>query len=331
MTGALRYTNRHQLFFPGPQMIMLSGFPRWIVAIPAKDEVLRIPDALSALNLAASRTNLPVCVLVYANNCLDGTAAVSRRITKTLGSLTPLPAAVEHAFDAFNAKNLDFLLSTDADARVDADLFREMERAFAAGADLVPARIACIKDPFEPCQDAALAWGFPGVVWRSRVRQLVETVRRGFVPKPSLHDDYGGAGLAARVSSYRALGGFRSIATNEDKVFVDAADARNFEVNRQSGAVVHVLARTTGRAAGGMADALVRDEIACAEKRPLFVEHHAVTIERVRLTASHAHAFAHAVAEWELAPDAITALDGVINSYDHRFQREAFDGGVLAR
>lgn len=329
-------------------MIMFSGFPRWIVAIPAKDEVLRIPDALRALNRAASRTNAPVCVLVYANNCLDRTALVSRQLAKTLSNLTvkvveeELPprsahaggarrAAVENAFDAFDAKNLDFLLSTDADARVDADLFREMERAFAAGTDVVPARIVCIKDPYHPCSDAALAWGLPAVVWRSRVRQLVETVRRGFIPKPSLHDDYGGAGLAARVSSYRALGGFRSIASNEDKALIDAADARDFLVDRQCGAMVHVLARTRGRAAGGMAEALVHDEIACAGKKPLLVEHHAVTIERVRLTAAHAHAFAHAITEWELASDAIESLDGVINNYDHRFQREAFDGGVLTR
>jgi hypothetical protein len=329
-------------------MIMLSGIPRWIVAIPAKDEVLRIPDALRALNHAASRTNVSVCVLVYANNCVDGTAAVSRRIAETLGNLCvkvfedELPpgnshaggarrAAVDYAFDAFDAKNLDFLLSTDADARVDVDLFCETERAFAAGAHIVPARIACIKDPYHPCSEAALAWGLPKVVWRSRVRQLVETVRRGFIPKPCLHDDYGGAGLAVRVGSYRALGGFRPVASNEDKAFVDAADARDFLVDRQSGAIVRVLARTRGRAAGGMAEALVHDEIACVDKKPLFVEHHSVTIERVRRTASHAHAFAHAVTEWELAPDAIAAIDRTINSYDHRFQREAFDGGVLVR
>ena len=328
-------------------MIMPSGAQRWIVAIPAKDESLRIADALLALDRAAARTDVPVCGLVYANNCRDRTAALCQSMIKSLRNLTlkvveqDLPhhsahaggarrAAVMHAFDAFYAKNVDLLLSTDADTRVGIDLFREMEYAFDEGADLVAAKIACIEDPYDPCSAAALAWGLPAVVWRSRVRQLVETVRRGSVAVPALHDDYGGAGLAAPVGTYHALAGFPEIATNEDKTLVDTADARRYVVNRQSGAVVHVLARSKGRAVGGMADAIARDEIACAENRPLFVEHHAVTIERIRRTASHAYAFANPVTHWELAPDAIAALDRVINSYGHRSRVAVLEGGVSA-
>ena len=316
---------------PGTQL--LQNFPhRLIVSIPAKDESERIRGALLALDQAAAHTSTPVLALVLANNCADDTADIARATANQLRHCftrivaVDLPqhfahagaerrTAVEQGMSGFAAIAEDIIVSTDADARLRNDALFRIDVAFAGGDDLVLAKINCIRDPWDPVPDEALAWGRSGVVWRHRVRQFVETVRKGRVAPADLHDDYGGAGIAVRVSAYNKLGGFRAIPSNEDLELVRAADLANMRVNRHSGAVVDVLARSTGRAEGGMADALARCAASAVRGLPCLVEHHAVTISRVLRNPSHAHAFAAVVTQWEHAVEAIAGLDQAIRAY----------------
>ena len=304
----------------------------WIVAIPAKDEALRVEGCLRALDRAATRSALPVTALVLANDCTDETASLCRRVAPQLrrarvavSSVTLEPSeahaggarrrAVREALARSGAGADDLLLTTDADSRLDPDALAAMETAFAGGADLVLARIACIADPFDPVPQAVLDWGTPQVLWRHRVRQLAETIRSGVLADPRCHDDYGGAGLAARVGAYHALGGFPSVPSEEDLRFVRAADAAGWRVDRSSGAKVEVMARATGRAEGGMATALATNALHLARRTPRLVERHDLTVARLREDPSPARIFCPAPGAVEPVEDAIRGIDGVLSRY----------------
>ena len=305
---------------------------RFIVAIPAHDESERIAGALRAVDGAAAEAHFPVSLLIFANNCTDGTASVARRVAATLRrcevevieeELAPSQThaggarrrAVAHALSRFGATSDHILVSSDADARWRSDAFLRMQEAFAAGAQVVLAKIECIRDPLDPVSDQALAWGRPGVLWRHCVRRLVETVRNGRLASPDVHDDYGGAGISLRVDAYRALGGFSAIPFEEDLELVRAADRVLMTVNRQSGAIVDVLARAKGRAQGGMADALAKCSAAAQCNLPCLVEHHVSTIRRVFRDPTHANAFPATVTDWEPVEMAIAGIERAMGAF----------------
>lgn len=303
-----------------------------MVAIPAKNESERIGDAMYAVDVAASRTRSEVHILVLANNCCDETEARAREAAQGLRYCQAkivtrnLPPMLAHAGAArrgavaagliwCRAETGDTIVSTDADARFRSHSLALIEHAIEDGDDLVLAKIEYLQDPFDPAPDAAIEWGRPGVVWRHRVRRLVETVRTGRIAPAHLHDDYGGAGIAIRVGAYRALGGFAAIPSDEDLRLVSGADRAGMRVNRHSGAVVDVLTRARGRAVGGMADTFARNASAAASGKTCMVEHHAQTIRRIRRNPSHAEAFATEVTHWEVAESAISGIETVIETY----------------
>ncbi len=307
---------------------------RWIVAIPAKNEEERLEGALAAVDEASARLTTPVCALVLANDCHDRTEAVASAFARqsripVLVRSVELPPTLAHAggaratavraaFTAFRARADDWLLTTDADCRLEIEALMEMEAGFGRGADLVLARIECLPDPFDPVPEEAVHWGTPHVTWRGKVRQLVETIRRGRVPDPPLHDDYGGAGIAIKVSAYRALGGFAAVPTNEDFALVNAADRAGMTVNRQTGAIVHAMTRARGRATGGMADALAANLRVSRTGGTRLVERHQSTAARIAANPSHATAFRCDPDEVEPVDTAITGLDQIISRYETR-------------
>ena len=77
--------------------------PRWIVALPARNEAARIEGAVAALDRAAAKAAWPVRLLVLANGCSDGThdiAAAAIRAARHLDGEVhsrTLPAALSHA------------------------------------------------------------------------------------------------------------------------------------------------------------------------------------------------------------------------------------------
>ncbi|WP_306117349.1 MULTISPECIES: hypothetical protein [unclassified Roseitalea] len=298
---------------------------RWIVVIPAKDEQLRIPRALQALDRAARGVSEEVNVLVYANNCTDGTAMAAGHTARsahlnTVVEERRLPDALAHAGGArraaveaarrvFGARDRDRLFSTDADAIVPEDGLRTAGAAFAAGADVVLARIACLADPAEPAPQTALRRRARIVLWRRHVREVVEWLRTGQPASELLHGDHGAAGIAATFSAYDEAGGFPPVPSEEDRSFVGSADALGLRVDRSSGFAVRASTRVTGRALGGMADLLHRD---AASADPGLVERHDLTLERLCAGPCHARAFVQWPAALEPADRAIAGLEAFL-------------------
>ena len=57
----------------------MAQFRRVAVALPARDEVASLPACLAALDAAAAVHGGPVAILVFANQCSDGTVDLLRR------------------------------------------------------------------------------------------------------------------------------------------------------------------------------------------------------------------------------------------------------------
>ena len=299
--------------------------------MPAKNEAKRIAGALDAIDVAASRARWRASLLVLANNCHDGTADLANERARLLSnvdvsvrqvSLPPSAAfagparrlAVQCAVQEFRANDNDVIFSSDADAKLDPECLVRVRAALAGGADIVLAKHHFAPDPFDPSDEAAIELSQRKALWRHRVRELVETVRAG-VRVPA-HDDYGGAGIAARLSAYHRLGGFPPLEFNEDFHFVRAADEAGLTVDRQSGAVVHVSTRKTGRAVGGMAQDLTACATAVERGIACIVERHDATIRRILKYRSHARAFSECVSDWEPVDAATAGLERVLNLFE---------------
>lgn len=291
-------------------------FPRWCVALPARNEAHRLPGALQALDTAAAFSAGPVRVLVFADRCEDATAALARetgaacrhirvRVVEDLDNNAGTVgaarrAACEHALDGLGDAPGGLLLTTDADARLHPEALSRMEAAFAHGADLVCARLDPALDPYDSASPAAIRRARADALRRALIRRLADRRDTGR-DRSALHDDYGGAGLALTAAAWRRLGGFDCGHCDEDRRLVRAAERAGLAIDRASRARVQVLARRTGRAPGGMAAAL---EIAEAGA--------ALHAERCDLTLARLAAGETALDIIEARPQALEPIESAV-------------------
>lgn len=248
------------------------------VAIPARDEALCLPSCLEALARQRSghgRTVDPTAfaVLVLANNCSDATARVAREAAprlpfKLFVAEAVLPPGLAHAGGARRAAmdaaaamlggGRAALLSTDADSRAAPDWLAANLAALAAGADAVAGAI-------EP--DAAQFAALPPAL---RAREESETAYAALLdemawlidPDPNdpwpRHGIHSGASMALTLGAYRRIGGLPAVPVGEDRALFDAVRRAGLLVRHCHAARVSVSCRLDGRAAGGMADTLLR-------------------------------------------------------------------------
>ena len=261
---------------------------RLVVAIPACDEAERIEACLSALARQRDERGAPVDpdsyrLLVYANNCTDGTPAVvtawSRRtavpVELVVEQLRPEESNAGHArrramdlaaalVDAGGGggggrgDGAEFLFTTDADTVVSSTWIAATLAAFAEGADAVAGYLEV--DPSEMMRLG------PAFLRRSRLedRYLRLVAEIHAVCDPRAHDPWpnhrisSGASLAVRLSAYRAVGGVPARALGEDAAFTRALDDAGFKVRHALSVHVATSCRFEGRAPGGTADTMRR-------------------------------------------------------------------------
>lgn len=239
------------------------------IAIPAHDEVALLPRCLQAL--AAQRGAPDFAVLVFANNCTDGTAALARAMAPAL----PFRLIVEEAELAPQNRNAgharrrameraarlsnrpDFLLlATDADAQPAPDWVARMQAHLCAGADAVAGRVVI---------EAASAAALPMPVrMRSRkeahLARLLDRLASLLDPVPwdpwPRHAGHWGANFGVTAAAFRRAGGIPPVPVAEDRAFFRALERVNAQIRHADDSRVLVSARLDGRAAGGMADVL---------------------------------------------------------------------------
>jgi hypothetical protein len=74
----------------------------------------------------------------------------------------------------------------------------------------------------------------------------------------SWHEHVYGANLGVRADAYRAVGGFHSLTSGEDRDLWSRLENAGYPLARPTSAPVRTSARTNGRASGGVAELLKR-------------------------------------------------------------------------
>ena len=241
-----------------------------IAAIPAKNEVETIGNCLQALacQCGAELDAVVVCL----NNCTDDSAKLVRLVAPRLPFTVhvlqaSLPSeqsfagmarriAMDRAAELAGPDGI--LLSTDADGQaapgwvagnlaalgegIDAVAGRaEIE---PVGAKLIPAHLHAADA--EECAYAALL---------DEIRSLIDPDPADPWPR---HDEELGASIAVTAAAYRHAGGIPAATLGEDRAFFAALRRIDARIRHARGVRVTVSARTVGRAAGGMADTMLR-------------------------------------------------------------------------
>lgn len=249
------------------------------VCVPARNEEQALPVLLEALStLAVAAERLTVCI--YLDGCDDGSRAILDRAAATFPC--PLIVAAERTCGDANAgaarraamamglavlaDGEGLLFTTDADSRPRPDWVEAGTIALQA-ADAVAGRIIRLDGAADPGQSRI-----------ERYYDRLHRYRRLIDPVPwearVTHHFTGGANMAIRASVYRALGGFAALHSGEDAALLDDAARAGFRVRRDGAMVVDTSSRRTGRAAHGLASALLALD---AGRLPTVAHPHAAT------------------------------------------------------
>ena len=232
------------------------GRTGFVVVIPARNEVERLPRALAALAAEGE-----VDVVVVANGCDDGTATIARAGWRPLRVATletgPLDRGVGAARRlgmalALKHARAPILATTDADCTVLPGWLAATRLA------LTRADAVCGFVEPEPSEFADLS----AIV---REHGNLEDLRDGLQARlaalqfPSPHDPWPchgqtpGASLAFTARAYRMAGGFDAIPCHEDRRLIARMTAMGLRVARPAAVRVAASCRLEGRAPGGMA------------------------------------------------------------------------------
>jgi Glycosyl transferase family 2 len=248
---------------------------RCVVAIPAKDEAERLPVAALSKQVGDDGQSLAADqfeVVVFANNCRDGTREVVRRLCRDLPFHlelieAELPTPLAHAGEArrramaFAAARLEsagadgVILTTDADSRVPQHWLARNLREIDAGADAVLGRLALDEEgarlPLSLHQRGALEDEYEGLL--AEIAALLDPVP--WNPWP-FYTTISGASIAIRASAFREVGGVPRVPLGEDKALIAALTRMDAKIRFSNQIEVVTSARLTGRAVGGVADTL---------------------------------------------------------------------------
>ncbi|MGE7413328.1 glycosyltransferase [Methylobacterium tarhaniae] len=248
-----------------------SPAPRCIVAVPVRNEVDRIGACLRALAAQDGIGADALGIVLFLNNCTDGTAQAVAALAPDLRLPLRVIArdregahagwarreAMEAAAAWLEETAPDgVILTTDADSRVPPDWVARNLAALARGADAVAGRFVL---------DAAEAARLPDALHaRGRLEGAYEAllVALEAAIDPVAHDPWprhatrSGASLAVCLPAYRAAGGMPALPAGEDRAFVAALARAEARVRHAPDIVVVTSGRLDGRAPGGAADTM---------------------------------------------------------------------------
>jgi GT2 family glycosyltransferase len=251
---------------------------RAIVAIPARNESRHLPACLAAL--AEQRTPSGALlstalfeVVVFANDCSDGTAERARGLAPELPFDLKvvegrLPSGAANAGEARRmAMDLalarleaveaaaSVILTTDADSRVPPNWIDGNLAAIDAGADAVLGRLVLDEDSRE-LPDALHRRGALESEYEALLTEVFAVLDPlSHNPWPH-HSTISGASAAVTANAYRRIGGLPRVALGEDKALVAELLRRDARVRFDNAIEVITSARLKGRAIGGVADTL---------------------------------------------------------------------------
>ncbi|SFE91828.1 glycosyltransferase [Methylobacterium sp. yr596] len=243
-----------------------------VVAIPVRNEAERIGECLRALDVQEGLGASEIGVVLFLNNCTDGTAHVVAALPRPRRLVVRV---IERVFAGANAgwarreameaaaawleeegAEDGVILTTDADSRVPPDWVAGNIGAIARGVDAVAGRIALDENDAARLPAALHARGRLEGAYEALLVEL-----EAFID-PLPHDPWprhwttSGATLAVRLAAYRQAGGMPPLAVGEDRAFVSSLLTSDALVRHEPDIVVITSGRLDGRAPGGAADTM---------------------------------------------------------------------------
>ena len=271
--------------------------PRFVVAIPVRDEADLIGRCLCALD--AQRGVRIDQVVLLLNNCSDATEAVVERLRPMLDvpvvphvrHFEPAQCTAGHArsaameLAALAAGPYGIVATTDADGEVAPDWAANIRAAFLLGVDAVCGRAEL--DPADAAQISAslheddareVAYG----TMLNEIHALADPDPADPLPR---HTEHSGASIAVTVAAYRKAGGMVPLPTGEDRGFLRSLRLVDAKVRHAPEVRVTVSGRLQGRASGGMAETIARRMIRQDEMLDADLEPAATCLRRAMLRA----------------------------------------------
>ena len=233
------------------------------IVIPARNEERRIAACLGAI---LPQMDDGIRIVLVANNCTDRTVDVARGTVadhrlKILDTVQQPGQGVGEArrtgclCAAALWPEAEAILTTDADCIVGADWIQG-NHAHLREVDAVCGAV----DPI--AEETGVLAGMPAEEgWNEAV--YADLVRRFYAvhaPEPCNpyphHGEAAGASLGLRAEALHRAGGFADMRTGEDRALIRAMRGHGMRVRHVSDVRVAASCRLTGRAPGGMANAL---------------------------------------------------------------------------
>jgi len=269
-------------FVPPARLVAGRASPgcRASVIIPVRDEQETLWECLAALAGqvdARGRSLDPSSfeVIVLANNCRDGSAALAGRFAESRPGFAlrvaevDLPTASAHVGTARKmvmdeacrrlievGRPRGVIASTDGDTRVAPGWLAATLRAVDLGADAVGGDVRTDRAGRASLGDQARRAYLGDVVYGRLLTELEARID----PDPGdpwpRHHHHTGASLAVTAEAYRLVGGLPPLPTSEDLALVRALRRSDLTVRHCPAVRVVTSTRRIGRARSGMADTL---------------------------------------------------------------------------
>ncbi|HEY4250812.1 MAG TPA: glycosyltransferase family 2 protein [Roseomonas sp.] len=268
------------------------------IAIPARDEAVRLPRCLRALarQIATGFSWPDLTVIVTANNCSDDTAVLARAMApalpfRLLVQEIRLPKQDAHAGGAraaamgIAARHLPprgLLISTDADAEPAPAWLAAKLSARAAGADAVAGAVDLHAGEFAALPTELRRQLSREIMYAEALDQLAALVD----PEPRdpwpRHHWHSGASMALSRDAWDRIGGLPRVKAGEDRALFAAVRRAGLLVRHEPQARVTVSCRLEGRAVAGMADTLKRRLAAESDTADTRLEPARLALRRLR-------------------------------------------------
>jgi hypothetical protein len=240
-----------------------DGPARAAVAIPVHNEAELIGACLRALD--AQREAPPFTVVLLLNNCTDGTADAVATIAGELRfpivayDITLPPELSDAAWARRLVTNAacefagadGYILTTDADSRVDETWIATHARRFSEGLDVVCGFVTPDLADGPPPSFEMIVRGAMEFEYSQLMAELHALVDPDPCDPWPTHIVETGANLAVRARVLAALGGIPHVCPGEDRAFVEIARRKGFSIKHEFSTNVVTSSRVRGRAEGG--------------------------------------------------------------------------------
>jgi GT2 family glycosyltransferase len=295
-------------FRSAPILIAKSPLPqsRVSVIVPVRNEAATLEKTLTALAQQVDLQGTPVPhsyyeVIVFANNCTDGSAAVVRRfarqhpdfqlhlIEQTLGAEEAYIGRVRQILmnEAYHRRRWvgqpgGIIASTDGDSEVDHQWIAAMLYEFERGADAVGGRTVIQRAERKALDAQTRATYLRFVGYRYLIKQLEDYLDPDPFDCPPRHYQFFGANFAVTHEMYAQVGGLPPVHTGEDVALHTALLTAGAKVRHSVLMRVTTSARQQGRATLGLADRLAQFQQLGQHQQAFLVEPGAAVEAKLR-------------------------------------------------